>query len=856
MSALAAGIDFLRWWMCLFVIQAAAWPLVHGVFQRSPDRGLAYARPAGLLLVGFVFWLGAVLGLWPNSSSSAWFAILLVFAAGVAWAWRGGRNPWADLRALRGRLLGQEVLFLVAFATWTVVRMNNPEALGTEKPMELAFINAVLKSASFPPNDPWLSGYAISYYHFGYILVAMLAKLATVAGGVAFNLAVASWFGMAAQTSAGLLQNLLRFRGGEAREASGFRSASLLAPLMLLLMGNLAGLLEVVRAVRVGWGTGAFWRWLDILELSDAPSGAVSVNPLQFRFWWWWRASRVINDLDLGGRSIGLQPIDEFPAFSFVLGDLHPHVLALPFGLVVLGLAFELMLAVRHAQPLEPRAVAASAMPWAWIVAAGVLIGGLAFLNTWDFPIYLAICLGATWLGWRSAVDRDVLKALVVRWAALIGVAVGAYIPFYIGFASQAGGILPNLIFVTKAQQLLVMFAPLLIPLAGWLLVMVLARDSVPDWRRGAIAGVATVLGLFMISFLVGGLLLSDPENIVFANEYIQPYSIREAIALVLRRRLLEPGSALLLGTLITVIVALIACRPSLDEGKIRPDATAADARVTRDFILLLGGAGALLVLVPEFLYLRDQFGVRMNTIFKFYFQSWTFWSVAGAYALVQLWRSASPSPAQQAVSGQRSGRSVTFVSPALVALSALLLAAGLVYTPLAVWTKTAGFQPFGGATLDASAHLQNESPEDAAAIAWVDANLHDGPLAEAVGGQYSDFARVSTNTGIPTVLGWPGHEGQWRGGYSEVGSREADIGELYRTTSWDVAQAILERYGIRYVYYGDLERMSYETVGLAKFQEHLRVIYHTEGVSVFAVEPGDVQSGDQPPLPPPELSP
>jgi hypothetical protein len=442
-----------------------------------------------------------------------------------------------------------------------------------------------------------------------------------------------------------------------------------------------------------------------------------------------------------------------------------------------------------------------------------------------------------------------------VRWAALIGVAVAAYIPFYIGFASQAGGIVPNLIFVTKAQQLLVMFAPLLIPLPGWLLVMVLSRDSVPDWRRGAIAGVATVLGLFMLSFLVGGLLLSDPENLVLATEYIQPYSIREAIALVLRRRLLQPGTALLLGTLIAVIVALIGRRPPLDKEKPEPDVRGADASVTRDFILLLGGAGAVLVLVPEFLYLRDQFGVRMNTIFKFYFQSWTFWSVAGAYALIQLWRRASPSPSQHAGVGQRNGRSLPFVSPALGALSALLLAAGLVYTPLAVWTKTAGFQPYGGATLDASAHLQSESPEDAAAIAWVDASLHDGPLAEAVGGQYSDFARVSTNTGIPTVLGWPGHEGQWRGGYSEVGSREADIGELYRTTKWDVAQAILERYGIRYVYYGDLERMSYETVGLAKFEEHLRVIYHTEGVSIFAVEPGDVQTGELP-LPPPELSP
>jgi len=246
-----------------------------------------------------------------------------------------------------------------------------------------------------------------------------------------------------------------------------------------------------------------------------------------------------------------------------------------------------------------------------------------------------------------------------------------------------------------------------------------------------------------------------------------------------------------------------------------------------------------------------------MNTIFKFYFQSWTFWSIAGTYAMVHLWRAARLDPSRPEANSRKLGsQAVALVRPVMGGLAALLLVAGFVYTPLAVWTKTAGFHSYGGATLDASAHLQSESPADAAAIAWVDANIHEGPLAEAVGGQYSNYARVSTATGIPTVLGWPGHEGQWRGGYAEVGSREADIEQLYRTTNWDAARVILERYGIRYVYYGDLERMTYETAGLAKFQEYLREIYHSEGVSVFAVDLGQVQGGAQPVLPLPEVSP
>ena len=85
-------------------------------------------------------------------------------------------------------MVSVEALFLLAFAAWAFVRAANPEAVGTEKPMELAFINAILRSPAFPPHDPWLSGYAISYYYFGYVLVAMLAKTGGTSGGVAFNL--------------------------------------------------------------------------------------------------------------------------------------------------------------------------------------------------------------------------------------------------------------------------------------------------------------------------------------------------------------------------------------------------------------------------------------------------------------------------------------------------------------------------------------------------------------------------------------------------------------------------------------------------------------------------------------------
>ena len=91
-----------------------------------------------------------------------------------------------------------EILFFLAFAFLAFVRAGNPEIVGTEKPMELAFINAILRSPTFPPHDPWLSGYAISYYYFGYVMTAMLAKATGTLGSVAFNLMLALVFALSA----------------------------------------------------------------------------------------------------------------------------------------------------------------------------------------------------------------------------------------------------------------------------------------------------------------------------------------------------------------------------------------------------------------------------------------------------------------------------------------------------------------------------------------------------------------------------------------------------------------------------------------------------------------------------------
>jgi uncharacterized membrane protein len=245
-------------------------------------------------------------------------------------------------------------------------------------------------------------------------------------------------------------------------------------------------------------------------------------------------------------------------------------------------------------------------------------------------------------------------------------------------------------------------------------------------------------------------------------------------------------------------------------------------------FLLILVFWGALLILFPEYFWLRDLFGTRMNTVFKFYFQAWTFFSLAAAYGIIRLFQTVLDKAEQNNARWAYSA-----VGSALV-FAVLLI--GSVYYPLAVWSKTNGFKISGGPTLDASAYLQQSHPDDAKAIAWILANIHDnGPFVEAVGNDYDEYAgRVSTHTGIPSVVGWVFHEDQWRGGAGEQNQRRDDVAELYRTTDWNRASEILDKYGIRYVYFGPLEANTYSKRGLDKFLAHLNVIYQTDQVIIF----------------------
>lgn len=814
---------FLTWYFLVTLLGWLTFPLAFAFFPALADRGYALSRAAGLLIWGYTFWLFASLGIAQNDSGGIILALIVVVALS-GWALVNRKSEIQNfLQSNKSLILTTEILFLAAFAFLAFVRSANPELNGTERPMELAFINAILRSPTFPPQDPWLSGYAISYYYFGYVMTAMLARLSGIPGSMAHNLMTSLIFALGAVGSYGILYNLLA-KADQGQKTEDRRLSStvlgLFAPLFLLLISNFEALLEVLHRLGLFWTkdatgqyTSAFWTWLDMKELSLPPA-----EPFQFmpdRFLWWWRASRVLQDYDMQGNH--LEVIDEFPFFSFLLGDLHPHVLAIPFGLLAIAAALHLFLGGWRGEIKLPLGMKLH-ITYAGFLFSAILLGGLAFLNTWDILIAAALLVGS-YVFWRASEDGwnwGRLEDIFVLGLPLGFFSILLYLPFYLGFSSQAGGILPNIMYVTRGVHLWVMWGTLLIPILAYL-VHARTQAENPNWKLALLFGLGFTLLLWAFSWLIGWIgSLVEPD---FVQMFLQSQGMTasELFAAASLRRLSHIASLITLLAVLIPTLAYLFPRSPITNYQLPNEPTDSRLQATsHTFVLLLLALGGILILAPEFLYLRDQFGYRINTIFKFYYQAWMLWSLAAAFAVAWLFQNL------------KLAWNVSFRI-----LTALVIFSGLLYPALGLMTKTENFNPTFGFTLDDFERIKRENPDEAAAIEFLQ-TVPNGVVAEAVGGSYrSEFARVATYSGLQNVLGWPGHESQWRGGNQPQGTREQDIIALYTTTQWDEARTIISRYDIRYIFVGATEYASMP-VREEKFRANLTPIFQQGSVTVY----------------------
>ena len=912
-------LDFIIWFILLTMLGWLSFPIAFSILKTLPGRGYALAKALGLLVWGFFFWFLTSLGLLQNDLAGQLVALVILICLSL---WAGWHDKFAGLttwvKAHWRLILAVEGLFLLAFGVWSFVRAANPAIIGTEKPMEMAFITSILRSPTFPPHDPWLSGYAISYYYFGYVMIAMLIRMTGVAPGVGYNLSAALWFALTAIGAYGLLFDLIKMRwlkktGAEqSATPTWLYFAALLAPFMILIVSNWHGFLDMLHARGIFWSMSIanadeslfspFWEWIKLRELTNPPGGLLSWLPKRPTGVQWWGASRVLQDFRMNMEAI--EVIDEFPFFSYLLADLHPHVLGMPFVLLIISQALNLFLGGLDGQVKVLHRIIPFHLPG--LLLAILSLGGLAFMNTWDFPFYLALVAAAFVVqryhqqGWHA-------KRLVELILMMVGLGLFSillYLPFFLSFGSQAGGILPSLIFYTRGVYFWIMFGPLLVPLLIYLIYEWVRYKKYKHIWQPLLLTFGFMGLLFLLTWALSYLASRLPElgGLFLWLQGASEVGIVPLLIEALRRRLVDPLTWLTLGVMMFLTLGLLikpleepfAKKSNTDDGDEEINANSKPAvNPMTIFVLLLVLWGVLLTLAPEFLYLRDQFSVRMNTIFKFYFQTWILWGLAASYAIVVLWRKSGAWGFRYRVMlgligvlglgvfllnlNQEEDTGILEMllinRPGIESLGSLLsdwlmlligliflgllirnliarkwmwslrlvivvsFSMGLIYPVVALWNKTNGFKPFGGLTLDGTAYYRMINPDQMAATDWL-SQAPLGVMVEAVsptGGSYTTYASVSAFSGMPTVLGWIGHISQWRGGGEEMGTRQADIQTLYSTASWETAQRIIDMYNIRYIYVGELERSTY-ALNPGKFEQHLEAVFTSPNAIIFEV--------------------
>ncbi len=728
-------VPTLWWYVVTLLATFACMPVTLYLFRRCVGRGAGFARPIAMLVTIWPVWfLSGWLSIWTGPV--LWASLVIVGVVG-----------WLPI--IRSRALSQdtvrhyvlaELVFLIAFVSFLWFRGFGPDISFQEKPGELMMLSSVMHSSSMPPADAWMSGERLNYYYLGYAIWGGFGKMIGIPPAEVFNLGLITTFAMSVVAIAGLVATVLgRFYGAWAARIGG-----IVGMVMALLIGNPWSSWQVLR----GTAGDDYWSGIG------------------------WNASRVLRDsLDPG---YVLNPITEFPSFSFVLGDLHPHVMALPFAATALGIAWSFLTLGR---------VRVDESFWhrdgGRLVLGGAVLGALYALNSWDYPTYmgiavLALLIGTVGLGWvrqLAAVALVGLSSLIV-WLPFHLHFVSPSRPLDTGFADAVGGI----------------------PLIGGLLSSVGVYQGLPT-SPGEFFSVFGFHYALMLA-LIAGEVIKRREPVIShwrrregERPYHDPAVGYFAIGfgvLCLIGAIVLPVHLLLFCGLPVIVIWLLLER---------------DARLTpANVSLVLFALALLLLLIPEFFYISDIYsGSRMNTVFKVTYQVWLLMSVASGIGVVALWKSV------------RFHRIWGVMVPAVVAA---MLVVGLAYpvvggsqwldwrNPNREWVGIDGL-----AYLNTTQGTLNSG--EYAAIQWLleNANEDDVILATGGGEWRTEVGRIAGATGVPTIMGWMGHERQWHLGDEEVldslPQRIYDIDAMYQLP---LNTALLDQYGVTFIYIGPNE--------------------------------------------------
>ena len=793
----------LLWYVSILLLGWIVYPFTHLAFPNFRFGGYPFAKLVGLLILALGSWLLSSNGM-IYSKETIGMVIQGMILVNVLILFFRRKAIGQDIKENWKSMLMIEGIMLAFFVFFLLIRIGNPDlwhfAKGGEKPMDFSYFNAILKTETFPPYDPWFAGGYINYYYYGFVLVGTLVKFLGIIPSIAYNLILPSLYSMAAIGAFSIGWNLTE--GAQETTQKGSRwnlLAGILAAVMTMVIGNLGTLRMIWHGfIRLAGGTlplDGVNLWSKLVWTISGFAKFIGGENLGYGYGnWYWDPSRAFPG----------EAITEFPMFTYLYADLHAHMISIPLAILAFALAYHVLLSVIRRQVSWAEMLAGSLL-------AGVVVGALRPTNTWDLPLYLIlISLAYGYVGLihpliESSKDRSGLKITpLVKYGLSYLVFLAStyflYAPFSRWYGASYTKFNPFTGLTTPFWSYITHWGFFLFILISWYL-----WES-RDWMAKTPA--RALLNLKKSSYLL--LFLGMGWIAIVAWLFSKQIAIGWFVMLLL------------------MWAGLLMLRR--------------DTGIQKKAVFFLYSTALFITLFVELMALEGDLG-RMNTVFKFYLQAWTLMAVCSAAALIWLlpafgkvWRG--------------------WLKDTWVAIFSILAVSVVMFTLFATSGKikdrmsdNAPHTLDGMAYMTVATHMDAEVmmdlSEDYAAILWMQQNVEGTPvIVEGHATEYRWGSRYTIYTGLPGVLGWNWHQRQQRAilANNDVQMREDAINQFYETGDVDQALAFLKTYNVQYIISGQLESGLYSAVGMSKFPKYDGVywetVYEGKNTTIYKVIP------------------
>lgn len=409
---------FWTWYLLALVLGAAFMPLTGRLFRRFEDKGWIFSKVTAIAVTGFVTWFLVAVKILKFTTITCVAVTIACVLCSILLYQKEQKAGFECIPFEHMKLVyAEEMLFFAFFLLWTYLAGFHPAAYGTEKFMDYGFMEAMMRSKTLPATDLWYSGGKINYYYGGQYFAVFLTKLSGTRVELTYNLMRTFVAGFAFIMPFSLVHQMVKDRLG--RKNIGWKKklpsvTGFLAGIAVSVAGNMH---YVIYGCVIPW-------------IQKAKGEEVG-------HYWFPDATRYIGfNPDVDDKTI-----HEFPCYSFVLGDLHAHVVDIMFVLLILALLYAWMKKVRTTklifENMEKKDFWKKQLLMPQLLAAAALLGMFHWTNFWDFVIYYTVTCGVILI--MNIIGQEgkikwILAVTAAQAAEIMAVATIIILPFTLQF--------------------------------------------------------------------------------------------------------------------------------------------------------------------------------------------------------------------------------------------------------------------------------------------------------------------------------------------------------------------------------------------------------------------------------------